>query len=684
MTKYGAVRGNGAPGDERHGKQPTIVRILSLLTVFIGVSLLSVGALTSSLAHVVDGGGMVTRALSLGSLATHPGDFEGEFELPEDLDAYIEALEFSPDVYAALGSAGPGESVPGVTAYTGNATNTTEDAINTGVVISTEGGRNATLLRIKLFKEHLLAQDAENLHENDIMNAIMQASLDEGATQPAPVNVASYQKKLQREIEQDNQVLEAHDAMLAARAAARLGNESASLGGNAPFCWRDSYGRGVGKIPNYCPSHKETIAGGVFCYTKCNQLGNFYRFGYDCHQRCGSGFNDHGLLCNRGNWGRGVGEIRCGWEYWASDSSALGEHSSSGRRLLGGGLKTKLVCGGSQCGSKQDCLGLCYPRCPSSHPNWIGCNLCGVDCTRSGYNPGIAPSCPKKIYCSHGMEAAKCAPGYEYDAGLCYSKCRSGYNGVGPVCWGFAPTVEGKKWVECGMGAAIDDVACASAVADQILGPLEMVAFVASFGSSGAATTGPKAAARAAKTAAKSGGKLDALKDAAKSLKKTFESNEYVKKAKKVNDRTDVKAAKKANKALGPISDILEAKTETDGIRAAAELAAVFDPTGVSSTVAAYTFETCDKLHGVAQNKCDETVSGYREKGYRGCQTKTVNGRTCQAWNSQSPHRHGNYKPGSEYDAGNHNYCRNPDNDGGGIWCYTTDPNKRWEYCNPL
>ncbi|XP_077977468.1 apolipoprotein(a)-like [Glandiceps talaboti] len=66
---------------------------------------------------------------------------------------------------------------------------------------------------------------------------------------------------------------------------------------------------------------------------------------------------------------------------------------------------------------------------------------------------------------------------------------------------------------------------------------------------------------------------------------------------------------------------------------------------------------------------------------YRGKVATTQNGYTCQKWTEQSPQTH-TYKP-DDYPnrgLGDHNYCRNPDNSGG-VWCYTTDLNKRWDYC---
>jgi len=71
------------------------------------------------------------------------------------------------------------------------------------------------------------------------------------------------------------------------------------------------------------------------------------------------------------------------------------------------------------------------------------------------------------------------------------------------------------------------------------------------------------------------------------------------------------------------------------------------------------------------------------QNDYRGTIASTTTGRTCQSWESQSPQEHSrtdeNYP---ETGLGNHNYCRNPDSESGGAWCYTTDPAMRWEYCD--
>ena len=57
---------------------------------------------------------------------------------------------------------------------------------------------------------------------------------------------------------------------------------------------------------------------------------------------------------------------------------------------------------------------------------------------------------------------------------------------------------------------------------------------------------------------------------------------------------------------------------------------------------------------------------------FLGTRSYTKTGRTCQRWDSNTPHRP-NYFPQNPH----HNYCRDPDNDVTGPWCYTTDPNKR-------
>jgi hypothetical protein len=67
---------------------------------------------------------------------------------------------------------------------------------------------------------------------------------------------------------------------------------------------------------------------------------------------------------------------------------------------------------------------------------------------------------------------------------------------------------------------------------------------------------------------------------------------------------------------------------------------------------------------------------------YNGDISKTESGKTCQKWNLDEPHKP-KHRPKEVAEGGQiHNHCRNPDLDLAGPWCYTTDPERRWEYCN--
>jgi len=91
-------------------------------------------------------------------------------------------------------------------------------------------------------------------------------------------------------------------------------------------------------------------------------------------------------------------------------------------------------------------------------------------------------------------------------------------------------------------------------------------------------------------------------------------------------------------------------------------------------------------IHFLTKNGCFASTGGcYNPQtngvDYRGTKSVTLSGRTCQEWLKKTPHHHG-YKAKPYYDPElQENYCRNPDDESGGPWCYTTDPNKRWEYC---
>lgn len=93
----------------------------------------------------------------------------------------------------------------------------------------------------------------------------------------------------------------------------------------------------------------------------------------------------------------------------------------------------------------------------------------------------------------------------------------------------------------------------------------------------------------------------------------------------------------------------------------------------------------CYEQRGVASPTLDQPTHCYNESdrgvSYRGDVSVTVSGKTCQAWVIQAPHPH-SITPLDRPELEGNNFCRNPDGRGLSPWCYTTDADTRWEYCD--
>jgi hypothetical protein len=164
-------------------------------------------------------------------------------------------------------------------------------------------------------------------------------------------------------------------------------------------CWQDAYGRGVGKPIHTCRDGYEQ--NGLLCYPKCKE--GYYGVGPVCWQYCPSGFKDTGVDCLKpSSYGRGAG--------YTSESSC-NSHSSTGCEKWG------LIW---------------YPVCREGFHN-AACCVCSPNCINGQIDIGV--SCQKLTYGRTAGVPLTCSNDEQYDAGLCYPKCKSSYHGIGPVCW---------------------------------------------------------------------------------------------------------------------------------------------------------------------------------------------------------------------------------------------------------
>ncbi|KAL5022003.1 hypothetical protein ScPMuIL_001158 [Solemya velum] len=91
--------------------------------------------------------------------------------------------------------------------------------------------------------------------------------------------------------------------------------------------------------------------------------------------------------------------------------------------------------------------------------------------------------------------------------------------------------------------------------------------------------------------------------------------------------------------------------------------------------------DMCNLTIGLSCTPEDCMIPG---KAYTGKRTCTLSGRTCQHWKDNEPHSH-RFHDGDMFPEGDEreakNYCRRP-NSVTMPWCYTTDPEVKWEPCD--
>jgi hypothetical protein len=203
------------------------------------------------------------------------------------------------------------------------------------------------------------------------------------------------------------------------------------------FCAKDSYGRGVGKIPSTCPAGQ--VKKGALCYEECPT--GYHWFGLDCVKNCPSDYKDTGHHCTKPSYGRGAGRIPDKWpcNHWDAKDPKTGQLVPNKWRDDGtscwsdahifGRMRSAGWNGKCRPGEKKKCAGICghsfvscYKDCPAGYHND------GLTCRKTGV--GIKKNLFQRQHCRDDEEKI---------GALCYKKCKENYKGVGPVCWGRCP-----------------------------------------------------------------------------------------------------------------------------------------------------------------------------------------------------------------------------------------------------
>jgi len=225
--------------------------------------------------------------------------------------------------------------------------------------------------------------------------------------------------------------------------------------GRQAFCYKQSYGRGVGVPLSTCSPDQQL--NGLLCYPKCKD--GYGGAGPACWQNCPSGFRDDGAFCAKpAAYGRGAGYP---WKF----GDSLNDNGMRGRCEDAHGR-----------GNCEKDGAIFYPKCKPGF-NKVGCCICSPNCQGGMVDIGV--SCTKQTYTRGAGYPMKCAAGQQEDAGLCYTPCNANYSGVGPVCWQGCPS--GRH--NCGAGCSTSAATCFSATSSMVIAPIVLAVNIATAGS---------------------------------------------------------------------------------------------------------------------------------------------------------------------------------------------------------
>jgi hypothetical protein len=208
-----------------------------------------------------------------------------------------------------------------------------------------------------------------------------------------------------------------------------------------PYCYRNSYDRGVGIVPETrCANGRDRY--GALCYNKCP--GGYVRqnvggSNFACVKSCPSGYRKTiENFCEVEKAQR-----KCDW------------HCKQGWREVAGG----------QCRKNGTALlnaKTCY--CPDRYNN-MGANCQIKPKYQNITMPYAGGQSNQRRYTDPYPLVNYCKSNRELQAGMCYNKCRANYHGLVTACW--QNCQPGK--VECAAGCASSKQDCAMSTVNQVM-----------------------------------------------------------------------------------------------------------------------------------------------------------------------------------------------------------------------